>query len=231
MNKDIVFLVAGDPLSISTDIPDFWRKEVLSSLLYSRLYANSKVNRLVAPDQWYKNFSNAMGKVKWGREAYKSYSFEPEVGAVVALQDLVGARLGSLFGLSQAPQFERLMASVEDSLNTEVAGAKLRQRAVVSTPGEKDSVISTIALQLSFVGAGPVVYSAFVHFATVEDVEVDFINQRFLGEHIVGKVSIDVSKQLLDKAGYEEDRMQDQILSKLPDSTDKLIFDITSQRI
>jgi hypothetical protein len=170
-----------------------------------------------------------MGKVKWGREAYKSYSFEPGVGAIVALKDLVNARLGSLFGSSQAPQFERLMASVEDSLNTEVVGAKLRQRAVASAPGEKDSVISTIALQLSFVGAGAVVYSAFVHFGTIEDVDVDFINQQFVGEHIVGKVSIDVSKQLLDKAGYEKDRMQDKILSQLPDSTDELIFDITSQ--
>ncbi|MNL72015.1 hypothetical protein D3C87_1972560 [compost metagenome] len=80
-------------------------------------------------------------------------------------------------------------------------------------------------------GAGPVVYSAFVQCGTIEDVEVDFINQRFVGEHIVGKVSIDVSKQVLDKAEYEKARMQDKILSRLPDSTDEFIFDITSQRI
>lgn len=222
--------MAGDPLSISTDIPVFWRGEVLNSLLYSRLYANSKVDRGVAPDGWYKNFSNAMEKVKWEGEAFKNYSFEPEADDVVVLQGLVSARIGSLLGSGQASRLEYLIASLEDSLSTEEVGKKFRQCTVASVSEEKDSTLSTITLLLSFVGNGAVVYSAFVHFVTAEDVEADFINQRFSGKHIVGSVSIDVSKRVLNKAGYEEDRIRDKILSKLPDSTDELICDLASQR-
>lgn len=230
MNKDVVFLVAGDPLSLSVDISDIWREETLHSLLYSRLYASSKVDRFVAPDQWYKSFASAMGQVKWGREVHGSYSFEPEVDAIVVLQNLIKTRLGSLFGANQTLQFGRLMSSVEGALNAEAAGTIFRQRAVANAPGQKDSVYSAIVLQLGVVAAGPVVYSAFVHFCTTEEVEVDFINQRFAGEHIVGKVSIDVSQRRLDMAAYEKNRIREKILTQLPDSMDELIFDLDSKR-
>jgi hypothetical protein len=229
MNKDVVFLVAGDPLSLSTDIPEPWRQDVLISLLFSRLYANSKADKLFAAGQWYTNFSAAMEKVKWRREAYKGFSFEPGIDDVVVLRDLVKKKSEFLLGVNQKAQLERLMSCIEESLETEMTGAMLRKHAVANSPAENKSDFSTIALQLSFVGSGPVIYTVFVCFSTTEEVEVDFINQRFVGRRVVGKISVDVSKQVLDKSGYERARMREKLMDQLPDSIDEFIVDLAAE--
>jgi len=77
MIKDDVVVVAGNVLSVSSDVVDPWKEAVISSLLFSRLYANSQADRFAQAQQWYKDYDDALGRLKWELKANRSNDFEP----------------------------------------------------------------------------------------------------------------------------------------------------------
>jgi hypothetical protein len=218
MIKDDVVIVAGNVLSVSSDVVDPWRKDVIGSLLFSRLYANSQADRFAEAQQWYKDYDDALGRLKWELRASKSNDFEPVDGSVIVLKDLISTHLVDAPSSAQAEQFERLMHSIELASNAEMLAAQVGEHAVVKVAVDDIHEASCLALQLSLVGQGPILCSVFVRFDTTQEVDFDFFNQDFMSEHIAGKVSVDVSLRVLNKVSYEKSRMREMIASKLPEA-------------
>lgn len=230
MNKDSVFLVAGDLLCILDDFPEPWREDVINVLLFSQLYAGSKENKFSSAEQWHAHCIEALGVAKWNRPVYRSESLEPDKDEVVVLKDLLRKKILDVFGDKQIEPLERVIGCIEQSPDPLVVWAMLKEHAVATVRTEEASEVSTIVLQVRLLGRGPVVYSAFACFSTTEEVEVDFFNQRFVGSHIVGKVSLDVSLHVLDKVSYKRSKVREKILDELPDTKNELVLDLSSER-
>ena len=230
MIKDDTCLVAGNLLLVADGFSQQLREDMINSLLFSQLYASAKVEKLKDADRWYKECATAMENVKWQRAVYRSKSFEPEDNAEFVVRDAVVSQVLSLFGVDQAEMFERLINCIGQSLVEGVNGLVVRENAVTTLefPGYD---FSTIVLQMGVLGAGPALYSVFVCFDAFNEVEVDFLNQRFSGKHIVGNVSFDFAKQLLDHKGFERSRMREKIIDILPDSRDELVLELCLEDI
>jgi hypothetical protein len=218
MIKDDVVVVAGNVLSVSSDVVDPWKEAVISSLLFSRLYANSQADRFAQAQQWYKDYDDALGRLKWELKANRSNDFEPMEGSVIVVKDLIKTQMVDALGSAQAEQFERLMRSIELASSAEMLAAQVGEHAVVKVAVNDIHEASCLALQLCLVGQGPVICSVFVRFDTTQEVDFDFFNQNFMSEHIAGKVSVDVSLRVLNKGSYEKSRMREIIASKLPEA-------------
>lgn len=217
MIKDDVVVVAGNVLSVSSDIVDPWRKDVISSLQFSRLYANSQADRFAEAQQWYKDYDDALGRLKWELRANRSNAFEPMSGSVIVVKDLIRTQLVDVLS-SKAEQFERLISSIELASSAGIFAAPVGEHAVVKVAVDDIHGASCLALQLSLVAQGPAICSVFVRFDTTQKVDSDFFNQSFMSEHIVGQVSTDVSLRVLNKVSYEKSRMRGMIASKLPEA-------------
>ncbi|POA18666.1 hypothetical protein C1886_15695 [Pseudomonas sp. FW300-N1A1] len=229
MNKDSVFLVAGGLLCVLDGFPESWREDVLNTLLFSQLYASSEENKFSSTEQWHARYISAMGMAKWSRPVYRSDSFEPDKDEVVVLKDLLRKKILDVLGDNQIEPLERMIGCIEQSPDPLVVWAMLKEHAVATVQTEEASEVSTIVLQVRLLGAGPVVYSVFACFSTTEEVEVDFFNQRFVGSHIVGKVSLDVSLHVLDKVSYKRSKVREKILDELPDTKNELVLDLSSE--
>ncbi|VVN81884.1 hypothetical protein [Pseudomonas fluorescens] len=218
MIKDDVVIVAGNVLSISSDVVDPWREDVISSLLFSRRYANSQADRFAEAQQWCKYYDGALGRLKWELRAGKSNDFEPVDGSVIVVKDLIREKLVDILNSTRVEQFERLMRSIELTSNADMLAAQVEEHAAVKAAVDGVHDVSCVALQLSLVGQGPVVCSVFVRFDTTQEVDFEFFNQDFTSEHIVGKVSVDVSQRVLNKVMYEKSRMREMIASILAEA-------------
>jgi hypothetical protein len=128
-----------------------------------------------------------------------------------------------------------MISRVEHLPCAKVVQAVFRENVISTVQTEVRSTgkpaVSTIALQLSLIEPGPIAYSAFVRFSTSEVVDADVSQQCFLGEYIVGSISIDFSQQELDKVGYEKYNVRNKVLSSLPGTKDNLILVVPSECI
>lgn len=226
MIKDDVCLVAGNLLLVANGFSQRLREDLISSVLFSQLYASTKVGKLTDAGNWYAECAAAMEKVKWKRTDYKSNSFELESKAGFIMADSVVKQVLSIFGTNQAEKFKRLINCAQHSFVEDAVGVALREHTVATVKKSDDSDFSTIALQMGVLGAGSVLYSVFICFRTTEDIEIDFLNQCFSGKHIVGEVCFDFAKQLLDQADFERSRMREKIIRQLPDSRDELVLEL-----
>ncbi|WP_339498450.1 hypothetical protein [Pseudomonas silesiensis] len=218
MIKDDVVIVAGNVLSVSSDVVDPWRKDVIGSLLFSRLYANSQADRFAEAQQWYKDYNDALGRLKWELRTGRSNDFEPVDGSVIVVKDLIREKLVEVLNSTQAELFERLIRSIELASSAQMLAAQVEEHAVVKVVVDGIHEVSCFALQLSLVGQGPVVCSVFVRFDTTQEVGCEFFKQNFMSEHIVGKISVDVSQRVLNKVTFEKSRMREMIASKLSEA-------------
>ncbi len=164
--------------------------------------------------------------MKWNRQVFRGYDFEPDKDEVVVLNDLVQKKIFEVLGTNQ---FEQMMGCVEQSPDPQVTWAVIKEHAVAIGQSENASEVSSIVLQVRLLGEGPIIYSAVVCINTSEKVEVDFFNQRFLGCHVVGKVTVDVARHVLDKAGYERSGIREKVLGQLLDTKDTLVLDLSSK--
>lgn len=225
MTKDDMFIVEGNFLSVPGDFPVAWKSDVVDSLLFSQLYADSNANRFDDAGGWYKSYRKSMGHVKWEQQAYNGNGFTPENGDVVVLKDLIEEKMGFLEG----GRLEYLLYCIRHFVREKLRHAALRQEEVTGVGEKRDVVVSTISLQLSVVEQGAIVYSMVVNFRTSEEVEADFFVQKFLGKHVVGKVNVDVSEQVLNKADYEKDGMRKKIAGHLSGKKEAGIVEIFSE--
>jgi hypothetical protein len=229
MAKDDVLLVAGNLVSVSTDVSEIWRKEVVNSILFSQLYASSKLDKFASSQQWCKYYAEAMEKLKWKAGVWRLTNIELNEGVSIVLNRLIKDRFGLLVKLLQLEQFERLMYSVQQGCATEAIASSTGEHAMVRRIEGDASTVSTVALHVSLVGRGPAIYSAFIYFDTSQEVESDFFTQEFKSELIKGEVGIAVSCLVLDKAGYEKARIREKVLGSLPEVTTGLVLDINAE--
>jgi hypothetical protein len=223
MIKDDVVVVAGNVVSVSSDVVDPWKEAVISSLLFSRLHANSKADRFAEAQQWYKFYDDALGHLKWELQVNRSNDFEPMEGSAIVVKDRIKTQLVDALNSAQAEQFERLMRSIELALSEQTLAKQVGEHAVIKVAGDDMHETSCLALQLTLVGQGPVICSVFVRFDTTQEVDFDFFNQSFVSEHIVGKVSVDVTLRVLNKVSYEKSRMREMIARKLPEGGGQML--------
>lgn len=226
MIKDDVCLVAGNLLFVADGFSQSLRKDLIDSVLFSQLYANTKIGKLADAESWYVECATGMEKVKWRRTDYKSNSFEPGNKAGFIIKDSVVSRVRTIFGTSQSERFEHLINCAEHSFVDDAVGVALREHTVATIKLSDDSDYSTVVLQVGVLGVGPVLHSVFICFSTTEDVEVDFLNQCFSGKHIVGEVSLDFARQLFSQADFGKRRIREKIIDQLPDSRDELVLEL-----
>lgn len=226
MVMDDVFLVAGSLISVSTGLALPRRQDALQSLLFSHLYANSKADRFSDADKWYKEFNNAMGRLKWNLSVYRHFRFAPSDDDVLVLRELTQQKLQGVIDSSQRDSFDRLIRDVDLSPVAEVLATAEGEHAMVKTVESGTHNLSEIVLQAGLIGPGANISSVFISFKTSQHIEREFIAQDFAGEQIVGDITVDISRHVLNEASYENSRMRSIIASKLPNASEALILDL-----
>jgi hypothetical protein len=229
MVKDDVFLVAGNLTSVSADVLEKWKKDVVDAILFSQLYASSKISKFTDSQRWYEKYTEAMSKTKWQTGGFRFSKIELDEGGTVVFNVLVQKRIGSVVGLPQAEQFEQLMCSIQQGYAAEAIASLPEDHAMVFQVNEKTSTVSTVVLHVILVGRGPAICSALVCFKTTQKIKRDFFHQEFKSELIVGDIEIGISELVLDRNAYEKARMREKILVSLPELTDPLVLDITAK--
>lgn len=229
MFKDDVLLVAGNLTSVSSCVSETCKKDVVDSVLFSQLYASSKISKFSDSQLWYKNFTEAMTKIKWKTGGYKFSDVMFDEGVSIILNILIQKRLGSLVGLPQTEQFERLMSSIQQGYATEAIALLIEEHAMVSQVEEKASTVSTVVLHINLAAMGPKICSIFVCFKTTQQIKSNLFCQEFNSELIVGEIGIGVTQFVLDKDAFEKTRMREKILRSLPDVTAPLVLDIIAK--
>lgn len=229
MIRDDVFLVAGNLTSVSADVLEKWKKDVVDSILFSQLYASSKISKFSDSQRWYENYTEAMAKTKWKTDGFRFSKIELDEGETVVLNVLVQKRIGSVVGLPQTEQFEQLMCSIQQGCAVEAMASLTEDHAMVFQDKGKTSTLSTVVLHVSLVGRGPAICSALVCFKTTQKIKRNFLNQEFKSELIVGEIDIGISQLVLDRNAYEKALMREKILVSLPEITDPLVLDITAK--
>jgi hypothetical protein len=167
--------------------------------------------------------------LKWKSGGYRYVEVEMVDNVLVVLKRLIRDKLSSMAGLSLVEQFERLMCNIQQECVAEAIASSTEDHAMVYKVEGEDSVVSTVTLHVSMVGAGPAIYSAFVCFKTTQEVKSGFFNQAFKSELVVGEIGIGISKLVLDKAGYEKARIREKVLDSLPEVTAPLVLNITPE--
>lgn len=229
MVKDDVLLVAGNLTSVSVGVSEAWKSNVVDTVLFSQLYASSKISKFSDSQQWYKEYTRAMSQSKWETGGYRFSRVEFDEGVSILLNVLIQKRLGSVAGFPQTEQFERLMSCTQQGCAAEAIASLTEEHAMVCQVKEETSTVSTVVLHISLVTRGPAIYSALVYFKTTQEVERNFFYQEFKSELIVGEIGIGVSQLILDKDAYEKARMREKILRSLPEVTAPLVLDITAK--
>ncbi|MDQ0125001.1 hypothetical protein J2W17_003957 [Pseudomonas lini] len=224
MDKDIVLSVAGNFSSVSVELAEVWRKDVIDSMLFARLYADSNVDRFAQPQQWYKYHSEAMSKSKWEVGSHRFSSFESGENTSFVLKQLIRNRLS--LDLAQAKQYERLMNCFQQASASELIASSAVKHALDYQGEDQISTVSTIALQVSLVVRGPALYTGFVCFKTGQAVCDNLFNQEFKSELVSGEVIVGVTKLVLNKSSYERARMREKILGSLPEMTAPLVVNL-----
>ena len=227
MVEDDVLLLAGNLAYVSGEVAEGWRKDVVNSILFSQLYANSQVDRFAESQQWFKYYAGAFGWLKWKGGGYRFVSVGLDECVSFDLNNLIQVKLGSLVDLPQVKHFERLMYSVRQEFAVEVIASSTGNAAIFRQVEEKASTVSTVVLNVSLVGAGPAIYSVFVCFKTRQRVESDIFNQTFRSEFLLGEFGIGYSKFVLNKADYEKGGVRQKVLDSLPADTAPFVRDIT----
>jgi hypothetical protein len=231
MVKDDVLLVAGNFTSVSIDVFEVLKKDVVDSILFSQLYASSKVVKFSDSRKWYESYTEALSKSKWKTGGHKFSRVELGEGVSVVLNSLIHKRLASVAGFPQVEQFERLMNSIQSDVAAEAIASTTEEHAMVCKVEGKASAVSNVVFNVNLVGQGPVIYSVFVCFNTEQKVESNFFHQEFKSELVVGEIDIGISQFVLDKYAYEKSRMREKILCSLPDDTASLVLDITANSV
>lgn len=226
MDKDVVLSVAGNVSSISVELAEAWRKDVIDSMLFARLYADSNVDRFAQSQQWYKYHSEAMSKSKWEVGSHRFSSYEPGESSSFVLKQLIQNRMS--LDLAQAEQFDRLMNCIQRNSAAELITSSAGKHTLVCQSGGQTSMVSTIALQISLAVRGPGLCTGFVYFKTGQAVSDDLFNQEFKSELVSGEVIIGVTKLVLNKASYERARMREKILASLPEVSAPLVLNLSA---
>lgn len=188
MNKDDLLLVAGNVLSVSTDVSPSCKSDGVNTLIFSALHASSMWDKFVDTERWVAEFAKAMGKAKWNRSGYRSVVVEPDKEEVITVRERLHKTISNAWGAGPVQQWELIQACIEQSPAPLEVWALLGG-SVVSAAGtqvEKNAGASTLALQINLLGEGDVIHSLFIHFSTTEQVDADFYNQAFLGGGVGG---------------------------------------------
>lgn len=233
MNRDDLLLVAGNVLSVSTEVSPSWKSDGVNTLLFSALHASSMRNKFVDTERWGAEFSKAMGKAKWNRSGYRSVVVEPDKEEVFTIRERLHKTITDTWGAGPVQQWELIQARIEQSPAPLEVWALLGG-SVVSAAGtevEKTAGASTLALQMNLLGEGGVIHALFIYFSTTEQVDADFYNQAFLGGALVGGLTLEVMQYTLDKKGYERDRIREIILGKLAGAADTMVIELCPNQL
>jgi hypothetical protein len=232
-----VVLVAGNLLSISGELPDFMEDDVLNSLLFSQLFASNKVAKFAAPGEWYKADAKAMTQVKWLGIQNSFIRFAPVKNSIITLQELIQKNLLNHLSQKQGIRVDSMMARMGCLTEEEAVRTLFRGQVINTMSAETDfsgagvkPAVSTIALQVSLVEPGPVLYSIFINFSTTEVIGSDVLSQHFSGRNIVASISVDFAQRELDKVAYQKENIRGKILSALPDKKDELMLRVPSEK-
>ena len=226
MDKDVVLSVAGNLCCVSLEVPEEWSRDVVDSMLFARLYADSNADRFSASQEWYKCQSDAMSQLKWGVSSNKSSTFQPGENSSFLLKSLIEDKMG-LSALANSPlakQLQYLFRSVQQGEGEQIVASLPDIYSLVHRRDTGISTISTVVAQVSLVGKGTVLYTAFVSFKTTEKVCTDFFSQKFSGELVLGEVVIIVAQLVLNKARYEKFRIREKVISSLPEAEGHLVL-------
>lgn len=233
MNRDDLLLVAGNVLSVSTEVSPSWRSDAVNTLLFSALHASSMRDKFVDTERWGAEFAKAMGKAKWNRSGYRSVVVEPDKEEMITVRERINKTISDLWGAGPVLQWELIQERIEQSPAPLEVWALLGG-SVVSVAGtelEKTAGTSTLVLQINLLGEEGVIHSLFIHFSTAEQVDADFFNQAFLGGELLGALTVEVTQYTLDKKGYERSQIRELILSKLAGAADTMVVELCPNQL
>ncbi|MHC8303976.1 hypothetical protein [Pseudomonas sp. PB3P13] len=229
MDKDSVFMVAGNLVSVSAGISPQWGEDVLNSLLFAGLYANSQVDRFYSAQQWSKENDTAMEQLKWNLSSSTSYNFLPDAKDGFVLKDSVMHQLNAALGAVHSAQMGRLLDSLQVPTVAEALAAETEEHALFRLSKVNTQKVATFFLRCSLVEPGPAVSNVSVFFKTTEDIGNGFLSQQFKSAFILGEVIMQVSRRVLDKKAYERKDLRKTVKEMLPSDRDHLICDLSSR--
>ncbi|MHC8404466.1 hypothetical protein [Pseudomonas sp. TMB3-21] len=229
MIKDDVSIVAGNFVSIGAGFSTQWDEDVVNSLLFAELYANSEADRFQNPQQWSIENSKAMRQLKWDLSSSTTYSYTPDAILGFVLEEAVMQKLNAALGAAHNIQMGRLIDALQKPSVAEGLMAETGEHAVFRVSTVSTQQVATFCLRYSLVEPGPAVSNVLVFFKTTEDVDAGFMGHRFESETILGEVTVQVTRRVLDKKYYERKGLRSLVKEMLPSERDHLICNLDSR--
>jgi hypothetical protein len=214
-------VVAGNMVaSVGGGIADDMN-DVLDSLLFAQLVADSKAEKFEAPDIWFQNYRNELRALKWTETASRREAFEPEDTSSIVLSELIKDKLLSELPVTQAREISEMLDCIFALPETAPASLLFNEHAFKR--GGKVKGESTIAFEVSILEKTSTLSSLFIAFKTTNVVDSNPFSQRFAGCRVVGEVVTRFSRRHWGRTGYQSRR--DAVRGYLDDKrTGKILY-------
>ncbi|OCR26529.1 hypothetical protein AFK24_03085 [Pseudomonas syringae] len=181
-------LVVGSLLSSDAGIPPPVMKDVLDSLLFFQLYADTKVSRFDPSAAWFEYFDQAVLKLKWTTSDYEGDVGPPQSDLCISISVLVEKVLSKYLASKQVEEVKEMMTCIGSLAEDNQASLLFRQQTVKASaevPGRTD-----VFLQIDLLDPGLRLSSLFVIFGTTSEVGHDLWHQTFPEASLVDDVQV-----------------------------------------
>lgn len=204
-------VVAGHLVAGSAEVEPSVRQDVLDSLLFSQLFADGKCAKFDASVQWLAEHDNALRHSKWTLSNLRTNELKLRDPQRLDLARLLDDELLSRLPRVAADDVRAMLKGIGASQHDEAPQLLFRDHAlkVLSDEIPDDSLpvdpaeppaprVTVVALMLSYMAPGEVLYTCVVTFKTTEAVEGNLFEQSFTGSQIVSPVDIRFIERHLD---------------------------------
>lgn len=168
------------------------KRDILYSLIASRIKASSRVSDVSESSEWYSALVYSLMRCAWTlrRETQQFHSFE--AGSCVSLKDMVAK---TMLDEALKAQLELTVETLDAlaSLNSAVL-ERLREtsvgKRVVKSSGSVDESVFTVRLLLAVSKGDAKMDVIYLDFKTTESVEERFLEQAFLTDKFTSQVGV-----------------------------------------
>ncbi|MBW0237449.1 hypothetical protein [Pseudomonas sp. D1HM] len=222
-----VKVVAGQLLLLSKSLAPGHKEDVVQSLLFAQLYANSRADKFCQALEWDKYQVKALQEARWITTLVQTRSNQPSPRQVMSVSRLLTLQLGSVLEEGASVRLDAVSRALTALARTPVARQVFDEACLMRTAmcvTEDSAPASRVSLQVTLVEPGALAVSIQIGFTTRVAFADDLLTRRFSGLDVDGAVVTSVTRTELDIPNYA--RVRSKILTALGTQQETLVVEV-----
>lgn len=222
-----VKVVAGQLLLLSKSLAPGHKEDVVQSLLFAQLYANSRADKFCQALEWDKYQVKALQEARWITTLVQTRSNQPSPRQVMSVSRLLTLQLGSVLEEAASVRLDAVSRALTALARTPVARQVFDEACLMRTAmcvTEDSAPASRVSLQVTLVEPGALAVSIQIGFTTRVAFADDLLTRRFSGLDVDGAVVTSITRTELDIPNYA--RVRSKILTALGIQQETLVVEV-----